>query len=66
MFHNMQLRNSSINLHFPEPNLEIAKCSLHCRGSVLLNNIPVETRVQGSLNTFKFYLFNNRNIFSIF
>ena len=42
--HSYNLRNSSINLYIPKPKLEIGKHSLHYRGSVLWNKIPVEAR----------------------
>ena len=40
--HSYNLRNSSVNLYIPKPKLEIEKHSLHYRGSVLWNKIPVE------------------------
>ena len=47
--HSYNLRNSSINLYIPKPKLEIGKHSLHYRGSVLWNKIPVKAREQESL-----------------
>ena len=54
--HSYNLRNSSINLYIPKSKLEIGKRSLHYRGSVLWNKIPVEAREQESLVLFKSFL----------
>ena len=54
--HSHNLRNSSINFYFPKPKSEIGKHSLHSRGSVLWNKIPVEAREQESLDLFKSFL----------
>ena len=54
--HSHNLRNSLINLYFPKPQLEIGKHSLHYRGSILWNKIPVEAREQESLVLFKSFL----------
>ena len=54
--HSYNLRNSSINLYIPKSKLEIGNRSLHYRGSVLWNKIPVEAREQESLVLFKSFL----------
>ena len=54
--HSYDLRNSSMNLYIPKPNLETGKHSLHYRGSVLWNKIPAEAREQESLVLFKSFL----------
>ena len=51
--HSYNLRNSSINLYIPKLKLEIGKHSLHYRGSVLWNKIPIEARKKESLGHFK-------------
>ena len=47
------LRNSELNYYVPRPRTESAKGSLHYRGSVLWNRIPLEIRKLPSLNVFK-------------
>ena len=59
---NVHPRNLSINLHFPRSESEIAKCSLHYKGSDLWNNISEEAIRLNGPDSFKFYL-SNDNIF---
>ena len=54
--HSYDLRNSSMNLYIPKPNLETGKHSLHYRGSVLWHKIPAEARQQESLVLLKSFL----------
>ena len=57
--HTYNLRNSSVNLYIPKPKLEIGKCSLHYRGSVLWNKLPIQAREQESLDLFKSFFRDN-------
>ena len=57
--HTYNLRNSSINLYIPKPKLKMGKCSLHYRGSVLWNKLPIQAREQESLDLFKSFFGNN-------
>ena len=60
--HSYNLRNSAINLHIPRYKSEKGKCSLHYRGSVLWNKIPVEVRGQTNLKAIELCLSNIENI----
>ena len=51
--HTRNLRNSESNCYIPRPRTEYAKGSLHYRGSVLWNKIPLEIRQRPNLNDFK-------------
>ena len=51
--HSYNLRNSSVNLYVLKPKIEIGKHSLHYRGSVLWNKLPIAAREQESLVLFK-------------
>ena len=53
--HSSNIRNSSFTLYVPKPKLEIGKDSLHYRGSVLWNKLPIEAREEVSLDLFKAY-----------
>ena len=57
--HTCNLRNSSVDLFIPKPKLEIGKNSLHYRGSVLWNKLPIEAREQESLDLFKSFFRDN-------
>lgn len=51
--------NSSVDLFIPKPKLEIGKNSLHYRGSVLWNKLPIEATEQESLDLFKSFFRDN-------
>ena len=57
--HSYNLRNSWVDLYLPKPKIEIGKHSLHYRGSVLWNKLPVEAREQESLDLFKSFYRDN-------
>ena len=54
--HSYNIRNSSFTLYVPKPKLELGKDSLHYRGSVLWNKLPIE---EVSLDLFKAYYRDN-------
>ena len=48
--HTYNLRNSLVKLYISKPKFEIEKCSLHYRGSVILDKLPIQAREQESLD----------------
>ena len=57
--HSYNLRNSSVDLYLPKPKIEIGKHSLHYRGSVLWNKLPIEAREQEGIDLFKSFYRDN-------
>ena len=53
IIHTHNLRNFESNYFIPRPRTEYAKGSLHYRGFVLWNRIPLEMRHLPHLNNFK-------------
>ena len=51
--HSYDLRGSSNNIFIPRPRTEAAKRSFSYRGAVLWNDLPDETKIKPSIQSFK-------------
>ena len=51
--HSHNVKNSKYNLFIPRPNTEAGKQSFQYRGSVLWINLPLSTKIQPTISSFK-------------